>query len=692
MDDKDAARPVFRKPSLTYEADAAIAGSVQLATSASTDSLANNTYGTTFAARARAAELQAARARKLKENSNQTGLPSADLPHEVMTFTKARTTRGRTWKTLNLHDLPEVSMEYIQSIEYQTPSNIKTTDRQIGTQYGTAEQDLHRQFFPTEASLGPSHETLRIGAGSSSRQSQNLSLDTKSQSESATDYAASLWDPELPTREKRAETSGTYERPEPRTRTSSASLTLFTLPVLASSSDRMQKEGDYLRQKQESLLQTLQAELQAGLQKHDFSEQAMIGTLGHDDPMEPLMGLMSQHHALEQPTAALDTASNDEDSFVKFPLSNSPPASAMRHAIDEVNNHRVFPNRHFIPNQYAAVKGTMGHISRPQQERMHKYEPYSQQRFEHSARIQDPIPQHPSNVPYSPQIPYRKLSAEEKKDRLLQQLHAVADESNNTGNMAGSGRTVLHDPFAYIRHKDTQSELSSTIHTSSERDLVMTSDPLPWKDRPVNVVSTSPLHPVKYSDPGAGSSSPTAARPIQIAVSYEEHSVYSRGLSVEEVEQWWRQDSRIDVVTQKNIDQILDRISEETHVLNGGGSTRLSVKNSVDRFERPKPTTASANLQSRALSDNVLIPVLSNLATYLQTEGYFNRHGKAPDWCIDQGSGGQSSFFGEDWGVPPPRVGRDPRYQPVFHEGTRSVYSDFGGRRGSHGYIGKGYR
>ena len=698
MDDQDAAQPVFRKTSLSYEADAAIAGSVQLATTASTDSLANNAYGTTFAARARAAELQAARARKSKENNIQTGLHSDTMPHEVMTFTKARTTRGKTWKTLNLHDLPEAPMGYTQSNEYRTPPDVMSTDRHLAAQDGITEYDLHRQFVPTDPNLGPAHRTLHIETDNTSCQGQNLSPDTKSQSESATGYAASQWGPELPMKDQRAGTSIGCARPEARTRTSSASLTLFPLPVLTSSSDQMQKEGEYLRQKQELLLQELQAELQAGLHNCDFPKQVSIGASGHDGPLISIMGLTSQNHTLEQPKAALNMFNNDEDSFAEYPSSNSPPASAVRQSTDKNYNvheiqtrHDGLPNRQFIPNQYAAVKGTMGHTSRPQQERILRYEPFSQQRYEYSARIQDSISQHPTTVTHEPQIPYRKLSAEEKKGRLLQQLHAVADESNHMGNMVGSGRTVLHDPFAYTRYKDSQSELSSTIPTSSERDLVMTSDPLPWKDRPVNVVSASSLNRVVYSDAGACTLPPIEARPIQMNVPCGEHSAYSNGLSVEEAERWWRQDSRIDVVTQKNVAQILDRISEETHVLNGGGSTRFSATTSSDRFESSNSITAIAPSQNRAISDNLLIPVLSNLATYLQTGGYFNRHGKAPDWCIDQGSGGQLSFFGEDWGVPPPRVGRDPRYQPIIHEGTRSVYADFGGRRGSHGYTGRVY-
>jgi hypothetical protein len=36
----------------------------------------------------------------------------------------------------------------------------------------------------------------------------------------------------------------------------------------------------------------------------------------------------------------------------------------------------------------------------------------------------------------------------------------------------------------------------------------------------------------------------------------------------------------------------------------------------------------------------------------------------AAPWQIDNSEKGNQSFFGEDWGPPPKRLGRDPRYQP----------------------------
>lgn len=63
----------------------------------------------------------------------------------------------------------------------------------------------------------------------------------------------------------------------------------------------------------------------------------------------------------------------------------------------------------------------------------------------------------------------------------------------------------------------------------------------------------------------------------------------------------------------------------------------------------------------------LLIPLLENLQSYIsgpasQRRDYFCQWTKAPDWCIDSSATGNSSFHDKDWGTPPQRVGRDPRY------------------------------
>ena len=90
--------------------------------------------------------------------------------------------------------------------------------------------------------------------------------------------------------------------------------------------------------------------------------------------------------------------------------------------------------------------------------------------------------------------------------------------------------------------------------------------------------------------------------------------------------------------------------------------------------------------QEAGVVDTLIVPAITNLSTYLVSTDYFGCFGRVPEWCIDQTPNGNSSFFGEDWGAPPPRVGRDPRYRPMLHEGRYTVFEDLGGRAGIGGF------
>ncbi|KAM0717917.1 hypothetical protein Q7P37_006249 [Cladosporium fusiforme] len=84
---------------------------------------------------------------------------------------------------------------------------------------------------------------------------------------------------------------------------------------------------------------------------------------------------------------------------------------------------------------------------------------------------------------------------------------------------------------------------------------------------------------------------------------------------------------------------------------------------------RQKPTTDNTP-HTNFLTTRHLIPVLENLAQYVQgpvekRRDYFCQWVKAPEWAIDRSSTGNDSFFDSQWGQPPARIGRDPRYQPL---------------------------
>jgi hypothetical protein len=61
--------------------------------------------------------------------------------------------------------------------------------------------------------------------------------------------------------------------------------------------------------------------------------------------------------------------------------------------------------------------------------------------------------------------------------------------------------------------------------------------------------------------------------------------------------------------------------------------------------------------------DHALYPVFENLKAYVEKGShkpcdYFARFAKPPEWCIDNSPAGRESFFGEDYGTPPARLGR----------------------------------
>ncbi|MCJ1390991.1 hypothetical protein MMC18_003852 [Xylographa bjoerkii] len=688
-------QPMFRKPSLTHDAEAVIASSNVLETGRSTDSLANNTQGTTFAATARAAELRAARARKqLKENENQSKPGTSAVPHEVMTFTKSRSKGGKTWKTLNLDDLPEVSDPESQNNGY---SSRRDQTNQIAAGYDSEHEDT-RDTNTTKVPhylsiLKPKDKVILSGTQS------GLSPDSKKLVQLVENYDVSQWDPELPSKEKVLQGSCTdessnhdnshLENSNQRKRTVSITPALYPVPVLASSSDQIQKAAEYLRQKQESQIRELEAELQSQAMHHQAMNQPKAFHATVD-----LVSELHHSHSNSCLLAGSVAADKDDDPFAASPPPISPPSMTRYQSSTNVAmgppplpyNLIGQAPRQFVPHQYPAVKGTSNNVaSRPTLERtltgssaISQYQGYYPPGL-HGHR------QTTTDLAQPPQTPYRKLSAEEKKGMLLQQLNAVVDESNSSGTLPKSGRTVLHDPFAYDQYQPSV-PVQAIAMGSPDIDLFTTSDPLPWKDRPVDVVATSSMANVEYMAIGNKQMTPIGTRPLRGGLPSGQTMQNSAKAALKEAEYWWSDDRRVDGIAKRQIEDFMEHTK--------AGNRKDKVPDITNRFsnlsgawsDSSQYTASPDALSGRAVGDHLLVPVLANLKSYLTPGGYFNKHGHVPEWCIDQGAGGHTSFFGEDWGAPPPRVGRDPRYQPVLHEGTRSVYENFGGRWGSDGY------
>jgi hypothetical protein len=101
-----------------------------------------------------------------------------------------------------------------------------------------------------------------------------------------------------------------------------------------------------------------------------------------------------------------------------------------------------------------------------------------------------------------------------------------------------------------------------------------------------------------------------------------------------------------------------------------GTPGRFKLPSPTKPTQHQSPTRHSPTPQSNILTNRLLVPVLENLASYVQgpvekRRDYFCPWVKAPDWAVDRGANGNDSFFDSQWGQPPARVGRDPRYQPL---------------------------
>jgi hypothetical protein len=101
--------------------------------------------------------------------------------------------------------------------------------------------------------------------------------------------------------------------------------------------------------------------------------------------------------------------------------------------------------------------------------------------------------------------------------------------------------------------------------------------------------------------------------------------------------------------------------------------------------------TTEISVEYDAHITRLLVPVLENLASYVQgpeekRRDYFSQWIKAPEWAIDRSPCGNNSFFDAEWGRPPARVGRDPRYRPLQASDMR--FGAFEGNTSPAGHVG----
>ena len=657
--DQNPFQPPFRKPSLSQEADAAMADSTNVSLLRSADSLANNALGTTFAARARAAELQAARARKQLKDKDNTREETSTTNHEVMTFTRSRSKGSKVWKPLNLNELPEVpSDDQPELSRSQSSTSIASSIH--------AKQHLNLRLNHS------SHPFPMLAKITAIDQKAELSPASKKLAQSVAGYDASQWDPELVSGDNSIVTvSNANVSPQNRIRSSSI-LELFPIPVLTSESEDVKREGEYLQYKQKALIAELTHHLGVDI-------KSTHGSIDGDESPSAVstdMEVLPRFHCTRLPPTAtvhhkMDT---DEDPFAdsppSLPLSPDSPPSQKPYSAEL--NHSM-PITNYSRFHYPAVKGTM------KQSGSDTY--LTDRQHEHLETSTKQLPMLHMDTNFPPNT-YRKLSADQKKGMLLEQLHAIADSTISSGTVPAYRRTVLHDPFAHnaMRTERVETPLAASVKTKS--DLIIASDPLPWKERLVDVVPTPSLSEADYvrleTQQKMADDKSSFPLPYHAEISSDGGATSNH----DNVELWWRTDNRFKTlypfVSQGQIGQAR---ANDAGYTNTAGHPLLQASYLDDSSTIKRQQNGATDL-----AEGLLLPVLANLRTYLSSGGHFDKHGRVPEWCIDQGARGNESFFGEDWGAPPPRVGRDPRYQPIHHEGKFTVFDNFGRKRSNDGF------
>ena len=659
-----------------------MAATYKPATSSSTASLANMTSGTTFAARARAAELNAVRARKASKEleSDDELLSTAPVSLSAFTkFTKPRN-RGRAWKALNLDEVQETPADSNHS------SNTYTTFGELSHPKTRGATDDDRQFaasaYDTTSAQKSLSRPVRLDTNVvSTRDSEpELSPESKQLARAVAGYDVEEWDPDMPAAPIGNRRSMNVSRNSSSEDSSNMKESELDSSLITSSSEEnraFEEEQKVMMERskhlgQEAKLASLGVLPPAETRLLGAPEEARLAQLGVMPPAQraPLLQAPLRNRTAIPPAFLPRYRASTEPYSVQ--------AGAYLNPFDGVIAQPSYGNMNFnfhFPHSSHAQQQQQSQLQQAQMDYHSSSNHYASQGTHMTTPSQDYMP------------PYNGVPASSKKEMLLQGLHEVVESSKAQGNLPSSARTVLYDPEARSNANEvTLANIAVPLVVSkTEKELLLASEELPWKDRPVNIhtVLTPILSNAELAALNKASTSQITS-PSFAAV--ERHRVRANLPSndrLEEAEKWWHSDLR----GQREVCQYFDQAAD----------SRLSVQiaQAAEKIRLLRPhasysencSTHSTNPKGSINPEvtDLLVPLLANLHSYVtdtskQTGGYFGRYARVPEWCIDKGQGGENSFFGEDWGAPPPRVGRDPRYRPLLHEGRYTVFEEMGGR------------
>lgn len=577
----------FKKQSYSEEAANHMTSALQLSADHTRPSLANMTSGTTFAAKARAAELNAVRSRKAAgELDNDDDAPSTSQTSlGALKFTKPRN-KGRAWRTLNLDEIPEASLE--------------------------SDQSGQNQHLSWESSASQGQAIVRLAHAHNN--SQTTSQDS---SYRGSDYASNP----------------------------------------------------------HNLAQIL-ATIKGGQQSN--SGQANVVCVGshQDSNLDPFV---------DKPSAGLDPG-------------------GLGYTLDQNHVNSVFsqPQAPYevLENGYSFAPNNQDHYRAARPPSLNGASNYQASKMDGtSPTVTRPIDPNADSYQRDP-MPYTGYTNVAKKDILLQNLHNVVESSKAQGSLPSSTRTVLYDPLG--RDGQTQAlknggqTRAGRASSECDKEVLKTSDPLPWKNRPVNIFNAIPPATAKFGLADQSSLRSTTDSPSQQDQYNTNKYIWSLvpqpespSRRLQRVEAWWRHDGRGQHRLRNYLEMVADdhqRAKRSKNLSKDYQSIQKMLGRQARSYDDWSDTSESTEVPDHPsagdMINRLLIPVLSNLQSYVEeTEpSCFKPFSKPHTWCVDASVDGNKSFFGGDWGQPPNRVGRDPRYRPTFHDGRYTVFEPTDGR------------
>ncbi|KAL8637640.1 MAG: hypothetical protein Q9228_005108 [Teloschistes exilis] len=644
----------FSKPSYTEEAQArmAVVEAIGPSQPVPTATLANKTSGTTFAQKARAAELNAALARRAaKENAENAETP-VDPPMTstslgALKLNKPRN-NGKNWKKLNLDEIPETP-------ETTQPENHLASTTRNNSLSGS---DLNRQFVFPNLTQSPHPGYQQV---------QQVLPNTDSQSGAIPFYTQN------------------YQA------LSAIPQSQFTNTLLAP--DASQNSEQFGRQ------------MMHFNQMNQMAAQRNAQYLHSPAPTRPAEYQSATTQSPEQIRRHSTTTADDP--FVDM------PRNALRHNFPSTERHSHQSFNTPSDSGFKAPSAVSGSTNFDRKFSAERQQPRTIQPppglsthgayFSAASGGQHMLPSRPSAP--APDIyqrdpkPYTSFARStqdiSKNKELLQHLQQVVDVPKAESNTSVSNRTVLYDAVA--RDISETSGVQAPVGSRTGSDILRTSEPLPWKNRPVDIYNMAPSASTATQFNGHEQGLAATSRNggfqgnpfLRQSLIPKKQTVQER---LDETEAWWRGDGG----RQEAVRAYLERVAEE-HRQQKMGRDYESIKKELERqasFRDEWPETCpntpvpEASTAGGDIVRDLLIPVLANLQSYVnEPPSYFNKFSKVPAWAIDNGPDGNKSFFGEDWGKPPTRVGRDPRYRPTFHEGRYTVFEpNDGGRVNGRGW------